>query len=129
MKKFRIIAMCDPYNSFRHYRGQEVVECSGATPTVWVMADNLTEEEAMSTLRSYAYEDFDNADDYAYYDDFWIDGLKEEMLDDDAAVEEVEAAFAWYKGAGFYTDNVAVWLEGETSYRYDVMNYRIEEVE
>ena len=128
MKKFRIIAMCDPYNSFRHYRGQEVVEYSGATPVTWIMEDNLTEDEALSIFRSFAYEDFDNADDYVYYDDSWIAELKEEMLDEGATVEEAEAAFAWYKGAGFYTDNVAVWLEGETHYRHDVMSYRIEEV-
>ena len=129
MKKFRIIAMCDPYNSFRHYRGQDVVEYSHATPVAWIMADNLTEEEATSTLRSYAYEDFSGSDNYVYNDDEWIATLKAEMLDDDATLEEVEAAFAWYKGAGFYTENVAAWLECEISYRYDVMSYRIEEVE
>ncbi len=129
MKKFRIVAMCDPYNSFRHYRGQEVIKYSVATPITWVMEDNLTEDEALSTLRSYAYEHFDNDANSAYFDDNWIAELKEEMLDEGATVEEVEATFAWYKGAGFYTEHIPDWLEGETSYSYDVMDYRIEEVE
>ena len=122
MKKFRITASCDPYNARFHYNGQEVISYSGATPVEWVMADNLTEEEAIDKFRSYAYEEF-NRDNYSYKDDSSIEELKK-VLEEEGCVD---ADFSWYKGAGFYTENVAVWLEGERSYRSDTMLYRIEE--
>jgi hypothetical protein len=127
MKKFRIIAMCDPYNADFHYRGQEVKEYNGATPVAWVMADNLTEEEAVATLRDFAYEDLGSCDNVAYEYDEWINEMKGEMLEDGAPAEEVERAFSWYEGAGFYEEKRSVWLEGEMSYRNDVMYYSIEE--
>lgn len=121
MKKFRITANCDPYNARFHYNGQEVISYSGATPVEWVMADNLTEEEAIDEFRSYAYEEF-NRDNYSYEDDNSIEELKKVLEEEGCA----DADFSWYKGAGFYTENVAVWLEGERSYRSDAMLYRIE---
>lgn len=122
MKKFRIVASCDPYNARFHYHRQEVIRYNGLTPVEWVMVDNLTEEEAIEELRTYAFQDFCRGD-YSYEDDNSIEELKK-VLEEEGCTD---ADFSWYKGAGFYTENIAVWLEGENSYRYDVMYYSIEE--
>lgn len=122
MKKFRVTAMCNPYNAKSHYHGEKIIRYDGITPVEWVMADDLTKEEAINKLCSYAYEDFDRSG-YSYEDDNSITDLRKQLEENDC--EDID--LSWYKGPGYYTDGVAVWLEGDSSYSYDVMHYRIEE--
>ena len=41
MKKYIIIASCDPYNAKCHYHGERVIKYNGPTPVQWVLDDNL----------------------------------------------------------------------------------------
>lgn len=125
MKKYRIIAKCDPYNARSHYHGEDVIKFDGATPTAWVIDDfygkGLSLEEARGILDGYANQLNDNT---FYYDDASIAQWKDELEKYDEEMPD----FSWYRGAGWYENNECVYYRGEDYLRDDVMTYSIEEM-
>ena len=65
MKKYIIVAMCDPYNAIKHYHGEKVLKRDGATPIHWVFKDEYfdTEDEAKEALLKAARYDYSYEDD------------------------------------------------------------------
>ena len=124
MKKYRIIANCDPYNARIHHHNEQVLKYDGATPLEWVVddsyGDGYTLEEAYDILDSYANQ---LNDDTFYEDDALIAEMRREL-------EEYgeEADFSWYEGAGWYENNVLVYRHGDCYLRDDVMLYSIDEL-
>lgn len=127
-KKKMIVAVCDPYNSRWHYRGERVLAQEGTSPTAWVLDDGdgrgLTEREAHKRLAELIC---------------WADSARfvsDEDANDEA--EQLRADFgengalwgmSWYVGQGYYAwdDNYLVMREGEDSFREDSMVYKIED--
>jgi DNA-binding XRE family transcriptional regulator len=127
---YRIVATCNPYNSRTHHHGEEVLERDGATPIRWVHDDNFghlfTKEEAQQKLLEYAREYYMEHGDAQEFES--IDEVKEAYK----ACEIPEAEwgdFSWWKGAGFYHQEVPVFLVGDWKYEQDVMTWSIEEAE
>lgn len=122
---YRIVAACDPYNARFHHHNEQVLKYDGATPIEWVVddsyGDGYTLEEAYDILDSYANQ---LNDDTCYEDDASIDEMRREL-------EEYgeEADLSWYKGAGWYENNVLVYRHGYEYLRDDVVLYSIEEME
>ena len=125
MKRYRIIAICDPYNARRHYRGQEVLRYDMATPVEWVMEDYLTEQQAHEMLNEYAF----GLKGAMPYDDEFISELRHDLIEDGISVEDVDRKMSWYVGEGWYNDGVLLYQYGDDYLRDDVMLYRIEERE
>lgn len=125
MKKYRIIANCDPYNARFHYHNEQVLKYDGATPIEWVVDDNYgdgyTLEEAHDILDGYADQ---LNDDTCYEDDASVADMRREI---EAETGE-EADFSWYEGAGWYENNVLVYRHGDGYLRDDVMLYSIDEL-
>lgn len=126
-KKYRIVGSCNPYHARFHYNGyNEVLRYDGMTPVEWVVDDDygygFTLEEAMNKLDSYA----DNInDDTLYIDNAWLREMIEEVVAEETSISDT----SWYKGAGWYKNNVLVYQHGDMSLRDDVMLYSITEIE
>ena len=124
MKKYRIIANCDPYNARFHHHNEQVLKYDGATPIEGVVddsyGDGYTLEAAYDILDGYANQ---LNDDTCYEDDASIAEMRREF-------EEYgeEAGFSWYEGAGWYENNVLVYRHGDSYLRDDVMLYSIDEL-
>lgn len=121
---FIFLWKCDPYNARFHHHGQRVIRYDHATPVEWVMEEGLSLEEAQRILDSYTC---DLGDDYSWYDDNAIEGMKEALREDDVDIATVD--FSWYKGEGVYTCDELVYKHGDMALRDDVMLYSIEEME
>lgn len=129
MKTYNVLAICDPFHSKKHYRGEEVVRYTGTTPTKWIMERALTLDEAFAVLDRYT---FDLGDGYGWEDDQSIASLREDLLseadgEDEASIDE---ALSWYEGEGVYAygePNVRVYKHGDMSLDDDVVTYMIEE--
>lgn len=129
MKTYRIIAICDPYNSRFHYNGQPVIKREGATPTHWVMESGLTSEEAHDKLWEYARMEINRHDSISWEDEEDIDYMVNQLSEDEEiSIEEARKSFSWFKGEGiYYTESrEPMYLKGEQSYSYDTMTYMIE---
>lgn len=122
MKKYMITAQCDPYNSRWHYRNERVLADDMGTPTKWVMQDDLSLEDAMDILDTYADQ---LSDDVSYINDEWL----AQMVAEAKEYDEVDLDTSWYKGAGWYSNEYLVYQRGDESLRDDVMLYWIEEME
>lgn len=123
MKKFRIIANCNPYNARFHYNNEEVLKMDGATPIEWVADDNYGDgfsiEEAYDILDGYAER---LNDDTIYYDEESIAQWKCELEKYDEEMPD----FGWFIGAGWYENGERVYYRGQDSLRDDVMFYFID---
>ena len=106
---FRITVSCDPYNSRFHHHGELVLRYDGRTPVEWVKEDDLTEQEAFRALEKIASR------------------IQTWMLYEDSDIEELygDEKPEWYKGEGYYEDEVPMYLIGEDSFRHDVLYYQI----
>lgn len=129
--KHRIVASCDPYNARKHYNGQKVLQYDMATPVKWVIEDDIpTLEEAKEKLMRLAKtgKPYENGG-WSYEDQESVKEFLKEMLElhgDEMTDEEKETLTDWYKGPGIYDHTYPVLLEGETSFRDDVMQYSID---
>jgi hypothetical protein len=129
MKRFRIVAKCDPYNARKHYNGQTVLKYNGTSPVKWVMEDEIpSEEEAKYVLMDLAktggpYE----TGDWSYEDKNTLERFINDLVEDGIPREDIDTG--WYKGPGIYNGCFPVLLEGESSFRDDTVTYSVEEIE
>jgi hypothetical protein len=126
-KKYRIVCEC---NNRAYYGGGEVLKSVNGTPVKWVVWDNFgdgqTLDEAKKTLVKYGYRWFDVS---SYYDAEAIENLIYVIAEDmEISQDEARKLVDWYSVPGFYIDNVLQFAEGETSFTYDCLTYRIEEM-
>jgi hypothetical protein len=130
-KKYRIVCLCDPHNARYYYGGiGEVLKSDNGTPVKWVHWDNFrqgaTLDEAKKTLVNVGRLWFDISN---YYDAERIDDLVYVIAEDmEISQDEARKLVDWYSVPGFYIDNVLQFAEGETSFTYDCLTYRIEEM-
>lgn len=126
MKKYIITASCNPYHARCHYNGQLVLKYDMATPVKWVADDfygqGLSLDEAMDILDCYANQ---LNDDTSYMDDDYVQQFAAEVLEDTGEVLDT----TWFKGAGWYENNVLVYKRGDMGLEDDVMYYAIEEMD
>lgn len=125
----QIIAICDPCNARMHYNGQEILKKEGTTPTMWVIGEYASIEEAKEVLWGMALEDAsEHRASLSREDDESVAYMKQMLIDDGLSESDIEDVFSWYKGEGVYSNDghEAVLLKGGDSYSYDVMTYRIE---
>ena len=126
MKKYIITASCNPYHARCHYNGQLVLKYDMATPVKWVADDfygqGLSLDEAMDILDGYANQ---LNDDTHYENDESVQSWAAELLETDGVVLDT----TWFKGAGWYENNVLVYKRGDMGLEDDVMYYAIEEMD
>lgn len=134
-KLYRIVASCDAYNARSAYRGQEVLKTDAFVPVKWIEDDNLgggyaTEDEAKEALFKLALKIcYDGRhDSWDRWDDDGIAALQEELR----SQGESDVNIPWYHGEGVYSacqENMEILLEGEGSFRDDIVFYEVEEYE
>ena len=128
---FIIKATCDPYNARKHYNGQKVLQYDMATPVKWIMEEDIPSlDEAKEKLMRLAKtgDPYENGS-WTYEDQESVEEFRKEMLElhgDEMTNEEKETLTDWYKGPGIYENRSPVFLEGETSFWDDVMQYSID---
>lgn len=134
MTKIIIVALCDPHNAKFRRNGERLLDNERGTCVKWVADDNLedgfpSEEEAKKRLMEMAKLRCDDGrhDNWRYEDDDSIADLKRQVKEDTGEDIEIE----WYKGPGVYDgpEGLPVLLEGEDSFRDDVVSYQVEEAE
>ena len=127
--KYMIVAMCDPYNARFHHHDERVIKYNMTTPVEWVINDGygegLSKAEALHELYMMAAADFYEESEHFNAAD--LPQYIEDYRENHPEVDEVDTS--WFKGDGWYSleSQYPLFLNGDESYRHDVMTYQITE--